>query len=395
MRFFLSSLVLLLSISLITSKSIITFKSKSCEEYSFLELDKTSSTKNNFYGMKYLKQVGMIIIDMDSYDLFNYLSESSTLKACIKGIYKSHIRKLDLPKLDLPKDDEDFKQWHLKRINVRNLPLPESFTRNDVGACKSHVYVIDSGIDKNHPEFVGLIADENQHQSFVEKDPCCKNDFDALCDCSSHGTHCAGIVASPTSGYNTKTTLHSMKVFDESGSASDDIIIEAINNAIELRNKYHKEDVTIFSLSIGGENYPPLDQASNRAVEQGIFVAIAAGNENGDACKSSPASAKLAVTVGASDINDNRAVFSNFGDCVDIFAPGVKIYSSIPGGKYAYYSGTSMATPFIAGYASYVGCHLNTTNPKRIENYINLASTKNIVKDSLSKENNLPYDGEI
>lgn len=346
----------------------------------------------NSSSVKFLKYTGLIIIDADEYELFNLLQDNHEIRSCIKHISKDKKIQIDLPKTEVA--DDELMQWHLKRINKRDLPLPEKFTRNDVGECVTHTYIIDSGIDGSHPDFEGRLAPKYQHESFVNKDICCKNYKDPLCDCSSHGTHCAGLVASPNAGYNPKTILHSMKVFDYTGSTSKSTVIEAMEATIESKKAYHDEAITIASMSIGGSQEDYEDQVADRMVENGIFLAVAAGNSSIDACTSSPAAAKKAFTVGASDINDNRAFFSNYGKCVDGFAPGHQIYSTLPGGKYGYKSGTSMATPFLAGFATYVACDIQSADPDKIFKEVIKRSTKDIIQNSLTQNNYLPYDGK-
>ncbi len=385
--------ILLISFCLLTisyaEKTIIAFKNKSCEHKAL----KTIISTNGINDINHLGHLGMAVLDFeDNFNVENFFTLSS-ISDCIEDYSENLPVFLDFPTSFEGKE----KEWQLKRTNVESLPLPSDYTRKitQPDDFKSHVIIIDTGIDKKHPDLQPRIAPEEQHKSFVDYDNCCENDSDPLCDCGEHGTHCAGLVASPFAGYNPNTTLHSLKVFDYSGSTTYEIILSAMNEAIELRNTYFADELTIVSMSLGGPKENTINIASNRLVEAGIFLVVAAGNESQDALKVSPASAEKAFTVGASDINDNRASFSNYGKKIDIFAPGVDIYSCKPGGQYQYMSGTSMATPFVAGFVSALASSKRLTDPKDIKKEIESHLTKNKIKNSRSTNNNLPYDGEI
>jgi subtilisin family serine protease len=168
-----------------------------------------------------------------------------------------------------------------------------------------------------------------------------------------------------------------------------------MDKVISNKKLYHADQLTIASMSLSGPKYSVVNTAADKMVDNGILLVVAAGNSNIDACTTSPGSASKAFTVGATDIDDSRASFSNYGSCVSIFAPGRFIYSTKPGSGNQYKSGTSMATPFIAGYASYIGLYLNTTDPQMIKNEINRRATKGKVTNSLSAANNLPFDGLV
>jgi hypothetical protein len=240
-------------------------------------------------------------------------------------------------KTDLP--------WHLGRITNRNLPLGETFPYDKCNTNKDidvHTYVIDTGIDINHPEFGGRAT---WLANFADSDDT---------DCQSHGTHCAGLIGSKTYGVCKDAKLFAVKVLDCGGSGSTSSVISGINYAFRRHLEQDKisngKVRSIVSMSLGGG----FSYALNKAVlattkDHHFYFAAAAGNENSDACKTSPASVKEIFTVMASDRDDNRAWFSNWGKCADIYSPGVDITSTIPDGKTAVYSGTSMACPALVG----------------------------------------------
>jgi len=369
-------------------KTIVAFKNKYCEHRSL----NTIRRNNGIISVNHFEHLGIAVLDFEeSFNYENFLN-NSIFADCIEDYSENHSVFIDLPISFEGKE----KQWQLKRTNVSSLPLPLDFTRNisQPDDFKSHVIIIDTGIDKEHPDLKSSIAPENQHKSFVDFDVCCEYESDPLCDCGEHGSHCAGLVASPLAGYNTSTTLHSLKVFDYTGSTTYEIILSAMDEAIELKNTYFPDELTIVSMSLGGPKTQALNIAANRLVDAGLFLVVAAGNENQDAQNVSPASAENAFTVGASDINDNRAYFSNYGTKIDIFAPGVDIYSCKPGGGYQFMSGTSMATPFVAGFVSAVASSKRLTDPKEIKKEIEKHLSINKVVNSRSTNNNLPFDGE-
>jgi cerevisin len=193
------------------------------------------------------------------------------------------------------------------------------------------------------------------------------NDVDE--DGNGHGTHCAGTIASRRYGVAKKANLIAVKVLGSNGSGSMSDVVggvvwaatEAAKAAAKARAEFaatgytaHKGSVA--NMSLGGGKSKALDDAVNAAVDNGMHFAVAAGNDNKDACNYSPAAAQKAVTVGASTIGDERAYFSNWGTCVDVFAPGLSILSTWTGSKTATntISGTSMASPHTAGMLAYL-----------------------------------------
>lgn len=215
------------------------------------------------------------------------------------------------------------------------------------------VYVIDTGVYIEHEELEGRakwgvnMADDGQ-------------DLDA----NGHGSHCAGTIASRAYGVAKNATIIAVKVLGAGGSGSMSDVIAGVvwaaeaaatKAAEEAKKKDSKHKGSVANMSLGGGKSPSLDQAVDSAVMTGLHFAVAAGNDNRDACQFSPASARLPITVGASTIADERAYFSNHGKCVEIFAPGLNIKSIWNSGPRSVntISGTSMASPHIAGLAAY------------------------------------------
>ena len=202
-----------------------------------------------------------------------------------------------------------------------------SFTQylyNKRGGEGVDVYVIDTGINVDHVEFEG-------RASWGKTVPL--NDVDE--DGNGHGTHCAGTIASAKYGIAKAAHVIAVKVLGSNGSGTMSDVVAGVvfasesakAKAVAAKAEYaatgktnHKGSVA--NMSLGGGSSRALDQAVNAAVDEGLHFAVAAGNDNRDACNYSPAAAEKAVTVGASTIGDERAYFSNFGKCVDVFAPG-------------------------------------------------------------------------
>lgn len=242
--------------------------------------------------------------------------------------------------------------WGLARISHRE-PLSlgnfNKYLYDDEGGEGVTAYVIDTGTNIDHVDFEG-------RASWGKTIPQGDQDVDG----NGHGTHCSGTIAGKKYGVAKKANVVAVKVLRSNGSGTMSDVLKGVEWAAAAHTAAAKEKKKGFkgstaNMSLGGGKSPSLDLAVNAAVKAGIHFAVAAGNDNADACNYSPAAAGNAVTVGASDISDNRAYFSNYGKCVDLFGPGVNIQSTYIGSKYAVatLSGTSMASPHVCGILSY------------------------------------------
>ncbi|KZP27640.1 hypothetical protein FIBSPDRAFT_780867 [Athelia psychrophila] len=251
--------------------------------------------------------------------------------------------------------------WGLARISHRKRLTFATFTRylfSPKGGEGVDVYVIDTGINIAHVEFEG-------RAKWGKTMP----DNDEDLDGNGHGSHCAGTIASRKYGVAKGANVIAVKVLGSNGSGTMSDVVGgvgwAVDQAVEkdeaARAEYaatgktsHKGSVA--SMSLGGGPSPALDRAINKAATFGVHFAVAAGNDNKDACNYSPAAAEAPLTVGASTLGDERAYFSNYGPCVDVFAPGLNILSTWTGSPYATntISGTSMACPHVAGLLAYL-----------------------------------------
>ena len=230
--------------------------------------------------------------------------------------------------------------WGLDRIDQRTLPLNQSLTTQNDGAGVT-AYIIDTGINDLSSDFTNRIQ---AGQDFVDND----GDPD---DCHGHGTHVAGTVAGTKYGIAKAAKVVAIRVLNCQGSGSNSGVIAGVDWVAQNASK-----PAVANMSLGGGFSSALNDAVARAVGAGVTFAVAAGNSNANACNSSPSSEPTALTVGATTITDAKASYSNYGSCVDIQAPGSGITSDWIGSETATntISGTSMASPHVAGAAALV-----------------------------------------
>ncbi|HYW09294.1 MAG TPA: S8 family serine peptidase, partial [Longimicrobium sp.] len=224
--------------------------------------------------------------------------------------------------------------WGIDRIDQRARPLSGTYNYTNT-ASNVRAYIIDTGIYASHAQFGGRAS----------------NVYDALggngTDCNGHGTHVAGTVGSSTYGVAKGAMLRGVRVLNCQGSGSSSGVLAGID---WVRVNHIKPAVA--NMSLGGGYSSAENTAVTNLANAGVYVAVAAGNENQNACNVSPASAPAVTTVAASTSTDARASYSNYGSCVDIYAPGSSITSTWLNGGTNTISGTSMASPHVAGVAA-------------------------------------------
>lgn len=279
--------------------------------------------------------------------------------------------------------------WHLSSITNSN-----EWKYNASGSCHStkegniHTYILDTGIDVDHPEFEGR-AHWLENFSGDNQDT----------DCNSHGTHCAGLVGSKTYGSCRDAQLFAVKVLNCEGSGTLSGVIKGIEYTYNRHTSLSKENPnlrSIVSMSLGGGHSRAINNAVESCIKnsESMYFTVAAGNENSKSCNVSPASVKEVITVMAMDSRNERASFSNYDSCSDIYAPGVDVLSTIPGGKSKKYSGSSMSTPIVAGVLNHYLDKYPDMNMKEIKEMLLKGSRKDTIKGNpKNTPNNMVYLG--
>ncbi|MBY0489408.1 MAG: S8 family peptidase [Gemmatimonadaceae bacterium] len=265
--------------------------------------------------------------------------------------------------------------WGLDRVDQRTLPLSTTYSYTGSGSGVT-AYIIDTGILTSHTQFGGrAIAG-----------------FDAVTtggtatDCNGHGTHVAGTVGGSTFGVAKNVRLVAVRVLDCNGSGTTSGVIAGIDWVTANATL-----PAVANMSLGGGASSALDAAVQRAITKGVTFAIAAGNSNLNACNFSPARVAAAITVGATTTTDTRASYSNYGSCVDLFAPGSGITSAWYTSTTATntISGTSMATPHVAGVAAlYLGAN-PAASPATVVSALRANATSGVVLNRGSNSPNL------
>ncbi|EXG32590.1 serine protease [Acinetobacter pittii] len=267
--------------------------------------------------------------------------------------------------------------WGLDRIDQKNLPLDSAYSYSQTGSGTT-AYIVDTGILSTHQQFSGRVLSGYTAIS----------DGNGTSDCHGHGTHVAGTVGGSTYGVAKNVSLVPIRILGCDGSGASSNVIAGLDWILKNGKK-----PAVVNMSLGGEANASLDSAVENLFNNGYVMVVAAGNSNTDACSTSPARVSKAITVAATDSTDTRASYSNYGSCVDIFAPGSQINSSWIGSNTAtkVLNGTSMATPHVVGVVAEMLQSTPTTIPQTIStNLLNQASS-NVVKNPSGSPNRLLY----
>ncbi|MFF8847063.1 S8 family peptidase [Streptomyces sp. NPDC015127] len=270
--------------------------------------------------------------------------------------------------------------WGLDRIDQRALPLDRDFTTAGDGQGVT-AYVLDTGIDYGHSEFGGratfgydAIGDGRRGQ-----------------DCHGHGTHVAGTVGGATYGVAREASLVSVRVLDCAGAGTLSGIIAGFDWVAA-----NAEKPAVLNASLGGARSTAVNNAAEALAESGVLPVVAAGNEAQDACNVSPASADDVVTVGATNNSDQETDFSNYGECLALYAPGASITSARMGGGAVDHNGTSMASPHVAGVAALYLAEHTTASPDDVADWLEDTATRDVVTGiTAGSPNRLLYTGAL
>ncbi|MFL6238904.1 MAG: S8 family serine peptidase [Actinomycetes bacterium] len=268
--------------------------------------------------------------------------------------------------------------WGLDRIDQRSLPGDHAFHYTATGSGVT-AYVIDTGIRLTHSDFGGRAVTGIDYV-----------DGGAATDCNGHGTHVAGTIGGHYRGVAKSVRLVAVRVLDCSGSGPVSRIVSGLN---WVAANHRSGTPAVANMSLGGGASTAIDSAVNGVINDGITVTVAAGNDGGSACAGSPSRVAAALTVSASDGSDTRPSWADYGSCVDVFAPGVHVYSDWYSSDTAttYLDGTSMASPHVAGVAAlYLQTH-TTASPATVGSAIVHAATAYEVHNSGTPYSRLVY----
>ena len=268
--------------------------------------------------------------------------------------------------------------WGIDRIDQRNRPLSGTYTYTTT-ASNVTAYIIDTGIQASHPQFGGRASAVYDYAG------------GSGADCNGHGTHVAGTIGSSTYGVAKGVKLRGVRVLDCAGSGSYSAIIAGIDWV-----RLHATKPAVANMSLGGGFNSSLNTAATNLANSGVFLAVAAGNENQNACNVSPASASGTLTVAASTSTDAKASYSNWGGCVDVYAPGSSITSTWLNSGTNTISGTSMASPHAAGVAAlYKGAFGDAASSTVVSWIINNATANVITGNPSGTPNRLLYKSTL
>lgn len=296
-----------------------------------------------------------------------YTFVNSTLNLCeITYLPKSleHVIVIDEDEEMRAQDCQYYPPWHLSRIvqQFKQWEWSKAYRYPNLKKQQVNVYVLDTFVDCEHRQFQGRCQRIFSNEYTVN---------------NPHGTHVAGLIASETYGANKFAHIFSVEVLNDEGRGSWSKLVAALSYI--SRHANDRKQPCVINISITGAPSSVVDLAIQQLFKQGILTVVAAGNNNDNACYYSPAREPSAITVAATTWKDQLAAFSNWGPCVDIMAPGDPIQSTMPNGGNGAMSGTSMASPIVAGLVSSILGLKPTLTPQQLKTELIRVASKNLV----------------
>ncbi|ORZ35961.1 peptidase S8/S53 domain-containing protein [Catenaria anguillulae PL171] len=267
--------------------------------------------------------------------------------------------------------------WGLARISQRGARNPNAnvFAYPKSEGKNVDVYVLDTGILASHPEF--LDKGKSRVESGWKADPSWPDTDD-----NGHGTHVAALIAGSTFGVAKSATLIPVKVLSRTGAGTLSTILAGINYVTDRAR--HKGRTVVANLSFGGILSQAQHAAISAAIAEGVVAVAAAGNDAGDACETSPAAAPGVITVGSATLDDELDLFSNYGTCVDLIAPGTGILSAWNDGQSRVMDGTSFAAPHVSGAAALLLSLRPPMSPAEVSRTLVSRATLNVIQGDLA-----------
>lgn len=337
-----------------------------------------SPTKDNCYIVQLsnnsdqsLVQLFKSILDAHKVDIkFHYESAIKGVHVCFKeGEFPSQFLS-SIPFIRSVEHDTAVKRsevqrsapWALDRLDQAKLPFDDNYDFSLTGKNVT-IYFVDSGVMVEHPEFKGRASVGYFSDSSIGN------------DCAGHGTEVSSLAAGTNVGVAKEAKIVVAQVLDCDGGGRNSDVLAALDWILS-----DIKGPAVINMSVGGPVSSAMNQAVARAIQSGVTVVVAAGNNGADACNYSPSSATNAITVGSTNLSDEMSEFSNYGSCVDIFAPGEKVLAAtIEDSRYAFVSGTSLSSPMVSGIAAMLLQQNPNLTPAQVKSKIIELASKNVL----------------
>lgn len=342
-------------------------------------------------GRPSLGGIGFLVVRMNSQDLESLIESVETIAFTEEDavVHATYDNVTVAPKdTAQTRGDQKIKSWALDRIDAR-YGLDDSYeTALNTTGRNVHIYILDTGIDTSHPDFEGRAIPTLDATVVGEE---CKGNPMCALDLNGHGTNVAGAAGSKTFGVAKASTLHAVKVLGDDGRGMTSNTLAAMDWIAS-----NAEVPAVVTMSFVREGASSAQQvAIEHLATRDITVVVAAGNDDADACQYSPASVSSAITVGSIGIQDDRSDFSNFGGCVDMWAPGSDVPTTGLKHDWERSSSTSIAASFVAGGAALVLSFNAKLTHLKVEHVIGKMATRDVLFNAKNSSNLLLYVGKL